>query len=547
MVSVEVTNAEGRKIKGSAVILVSVSPTCPVITSVNPSEVREGDQIRITGAGFGNSENYSNIDIAGVPVLIVSSWSDTVIEVIVPYGAMSGDVIVTVSGVKSSPGYIDVQWAANGVIVADESQVSDSFYNSQIIADGSGGAIMVWTYYRENLVASKYEIWAQRINNAGKPLWVDNGVCLYSGIRFRGNPRVISDGSGGAIIAWEDQRSGPHYDIYAQHINGFGYLMWGDTGVPISSAPLDQVAPKLISDGSGGAIITWNDSNRFFGGKIFAQRVSSVGEKQWTTDGVPICDLLYQGGPQIISDGEGGAIISWMHENSIYKDIYAQKINRNGILQWSDNGVAINETANDKLNIVMMSDGSGGAIIAWTGYLVGEDIFAQKVNNSGTVLWGSDGVTLSSTEGRQFCPKIISDGSGGAIITWASDNLNDENIYAQRVSPLGQICWIENGIPVYSDGLAVPVIISDGSGGAIISWYDWGEKTGVYSQRVNGSGILLWGNDGTKITHSYSGRSIPSDVLSTEDGKGGVIISWIDQRINAHEVIYAQNLRADGK
>jgi len=55
------------------------------------------------------------------------------------------------------------------------------------------------------------------------------------------SPEIVSDGSGGAIIAWQDKRSGS-YDIYAQRVNATGALQWSpSTGVPVCTAAFDQV------------------------------------------------------------------------------------------------------------------------------------------------------------------------------------------------------------------------------------------------------------------------------------------------------------------
>ncbi len=72
------------------------------------------------------------------------------------------------------------------------------------------------------------------------------------------NPVVIPDGSGGTIIAWEDTRGGTQ-DIYAQRVSAAGITLWTADGLPICTATNEQARPVLISDGSGGAIIAWQD------------------------------------------------------------------------------------------------------------------------------------------------------------------------------------------------------------------------------------------------------------------------------------------------
>ena len=66
-------------------------------------------------------------------------------------------------------------------------------------------------------------------------------------------------------------------------------IMWANNGEVISNASNDQLYPEICSDGQGGAIITWKDERNSADGDIYAQRVNSSGHAQWTADGVPIC------------------------------------------------------------------------------------------------------------------------------------------------------------------------------------------------------------------------------------------------------------------
>src|SRR5205814_795472 len=121
-------------------------------------------------------------------------------------------------------------------------------------------------------------------------------------------PTIVTDGAGGAIITWEDHRSGTNSGIYAQRINASGTAQWTPNGVPVSTAAHSQVGPTIVSDGAGGAIVTWADE-RGTNDDIYAQRINGSGVVQWTTGGVPISMATdNQGVPTIVSDGAGGAI-----------------------------------------------------------------------------------------------------------------------------------------------------------------------------------------------------------------------------------------------
>ena len=95
--------------------------------------------------------------------------------------------------------------------------------------------------------------------------------------------QLVSDGTGGAIIAWTDGRNADA-DIYVQKIDANGNtpvadnLVWQPDGVPICMATGQQAGPQLTPDGHGGAIVTWIDGRALNGiYDIAAQRVNQFG------------------------------------------------------------------------------------------------------------------------------------------------------------------------------------------------------------------------------------------------------------------------------
>jgi len=89
--------------------------------------------------------------------------------------------------------------------------------------------------------------------------------------------------------------------------------------------------------------------------------LSSNAHAQWQPDGVPICTAASsQFGPKIVADGSGGAILAWYDGRSGTFDypIYAQRVNAAGVSQWPANGVALTVAGGD---FTIVADGSGGA------------------------------------------------------------------------------------------------------------------------------------------------------------------------------------------
>ncbi|MFA4949184.1 MAG: T9SS type A sorting domain-containing protein, partial [Candidatus Krumholzibacteriia bacterium] len=169
----------------------------------------------------------------------------------------------------------------------------------------------------------------QRVNASGVVQWTADGVALCTPMMSQYSPTIVSDGAGGAIVTWWDYRNG--YDIYAQRVNASGVVQWTADGVALCAVGWDQCNPTIVSDGAGGAIVTWDDSRSGGGYDIYAQRVNASGVVQWTANGVALCTATgYQYSPTIVSDGAGGAIVTWWDYRSGNNDIYAQRVDANG-------------------------------------------------------------------------------------------------------------------------------------------------------------------------------------------------------------------------
>src|SRR6188508_2160337 len=103
---------------------------------------------------------------------------------------------------------------------------------------------------------------------------------------------------------------------------------WQPNGVPLNGGG----TPQLATDGSGGALVTWGYWDPWTGqwNYAMAQGVSAAGNTRWQPGGKILCQPSDNFGPQVVSDGNGGAIFVFLDNRSGYVDIYAQRIDWSG-------------------------------------------------------------------------------------------------------------------------------------------------------------------------------------------------------------------------
>jgi hypothetical protein len=441
------------------------------------------------------------------------------------------------------------QWTPDGVVIS--AAVSNQTL-PQSIPDGAGGAFVTWADTR----GGNADIYAHRVNGQGVVQWFPmNGIAVRAVTNDQTDPRIVSDAAGGAIIAWVEGRNNGSTDIFAQRIDATGTTLWGVNAIAICSATNNQQSISAIPDGSGGAIVVWQDAR---GGSasvadIYAQRVNLNGTAQWTPDGVAGCVAADQQSlPVLTSDGAGGAIIAWSDRRSgATKDIYARRINSAGTLQWTADGVAVCTAASEQDSPAITTDAAGGAVVTWTDARNGStDIYAQRMNGAGAAQWTPDGVVACSAANAQSDPQIIAD-NGGAILLWndlRDSGTTDVDIYAQRLSGSGAAQWTADGVAVCTAAgqQVFARMTPNGSGGAIAAWMDTrggGLNYDMYAQRINPPGTMQWTPNGVALCTAVNGQYSPT-VAS--DGFGGAIVAWQDLRSGTTYDIYANRITQSG-
>jgi hypothetical protein len=181
-----------------------------------------------------------------------------------------------------------------------------------------------------------------------------------------------------------------------------------------------------------------------FNPDIYAQRVDAAGTGLWTADGVALCSNAGdQFDPVIASDGLGGLVAAWDDTRSGNHDIYGQRVTATGVVSWAANGVPICTAAGTQASPAIVSSVPGEAIVAWEDLrfsTFNADLYAQRVDSSGVVMWTPQGLAVSSANGDQATPTLASDAAGGAFVAWEDGRSGTSaDIYAMRIAATGVV------------------------------------------------------------------------------------------------------------
>ncbi len=280
--------------------------------------------------------------------------------------------------------------------------------------------------------------------------------------------------------------------------------------VALCSTPSSSAVSSAVSDGRRGAIVVWYE-DRSGDFDIFARRVNADGIPQWNSNGVRACSTTVtlstpQVLPKAVSDGANGAILAWLDGRSGPTALYMQRVDSSGTRLWGAGGVlAASTNSNQLTEFSIAEDGAGGAVVAWATPLdgVSSDIYAQRVNGAGALQWGVNAKALCTNKFDQFRPVVVRKASNIFVVAWEDlRQLFRTDLYAQALNTAGTTQWATNGLVVANsaDNASNPMLVATGANDCLLFWdADSLGVSGVRGQRLSSTGGALWAVAGLRM------------------------------------------------
>ncbi len=221
---------------------------------------------------------------------------------------------------------------------------------------------------------------------------------------------------------------------------------------------------------------------------------------------------------------DGGMLYVWSDAHAGDRDLYAQRVNAQGIPVWST-PLVLDDKVGAQHHPVIQRTADGCFVVAWSDTYVydAEQIYLQKINEIGQILWQDGGVCITNDSNRKSDVRLTPDAVGGVILTWTQDGNSGICSMGQSLSSGGSILWQEGGIDLTLEQYyTISSIAMDGTGGFVISYTsNYEVNSRVYLNRFNASGNSIWN---TPVCIG-NGTDMNRDGLMTL-GNGVIYLLW---------------------
>jgi hypothetical protein len=166
----------------------------------------------------------------------------------------------------------------------------------------------------------------------------------------------------------------------------------------------------IASDGAGGALVAWQDGRSGFA-HTFGNHVLASGllDARWPADGLEISNTSQdEDDPRIVADGAGGALVTFLDVRNFHHNVYAVHVKGEGVLDpaWPVGGRALSVTETEQTETALTADGHGGAFATWQD---ADAVAAQHVRADGTLdpALPENGRVLGNASDTRIEPAIV--------------------------------------------------------------------------------------------------------------------------------------------
>jgi hypothetical protein len=394
------------------------------------------------------------------------------------------------------------------------------------------------------LLCSAFAQWS---TNANTP----NMVAGFTGEQSIPKIAVTSDGH--TYISRFDNNGGG-YKVYLQLFTPDGYAVWTDpNGVLVSDhSQMTWITDyDMTVDSDGNAIVIFQDIRTAGVNNVVIYKISQTGTFLWGADGIALSsdtNIAFSNmSPVVFNSNDNSTYAAWQrYPETGYTTTVMQRLSAEGQKLWGENGIIVSAlSASISWPQFIQSDADNVLLKYYydTGTFPGltRILYVAKYNTSGQRQWNTLMTDAGGYNAWQQTIPFLPDGSGGAIMAWYDDRENDwdYDVYCQRVDVSGAISMPADGALIVQDSVNqqfYPKLAVDPVNQQIFAFFritDANQNlSGMGRQLLNYSGVMQWGNMGaTQIEPSTTYVSVAGAYYTPQ---GAVCVYELGESVYAY-------------
>ena len=320
----------------------------------------------------------------------------------------------------------------------------------------------------------------------------------------------------------------------------------------IADGASDQAQPKVRPTSDGGCYISWYNGIGN-GYDVRLQRLNAQGVEQWSHNGILVADTSFSSTQDygLAVDPSDNAIIAFRDDRSGSVQITVNKIDQAGTLLWGTNGVQVSVVPGAGNNPKIGATSDGNYVAGWS---EGSSFKLQRLDGNGAPQWAPGGVTFTPATGMYGISEIMGSDSGSVIVLWiryVTNFMSNKHLYTQKYDAAGAAQWNSGNPVIVFDANSIqngyfPTFQSDGAGGGVYGWYETGSPRSVYAQHVSASGVELFPHNGANVS-TLAGRIRLSPSIAYNPSTSEIFEFWTESNtLQSQWGLYGQKFNSAG-
>jgi len=413
------------------------------------------------------------------------------------------------------------QWDDNGMVVSNNDNATwIAVYHLNLAVDSEDNAIITTVDQR---TGDTWEVYAYKLAPDGSMLWGVDGVALTASGVSNMSPRLTVLPDNSVVVTWTHDNN----SVLLQRISSTGALLW-DTGILIEDDDaIGVLSPKPIVTAEGDVLIQWIRQSGAYpwapDSELYLQKYDLNGNSQWINSLVVVGPVQFPMGnwlQQSVADAENGSFSGWTEMSGNVQNAGVQHITGFGALSWTGGVDLSTNSSNFRISPQLaVAEDTQALMAVWgeaNGIQTQRGIYAQRLDNSGNRLWGSNGTAVVPLNSDYVYLDLSIAGFGEDLITTYIQQLDYTNndIYAARLDANGDYVWTGETVAVTNSGNPKSdMMVAKGPGCLFIAWTEDGS---IYTHCLLGDGTLGAPINALLVPSEYA--TIQAAIDSAADG-----------------------------